>query len=92
MTGVQTCALPISYFFLSLSLSLFLSLSLSLSLPLSLPHTAQLIPVVCGSHMTLLCSRRRLSESLAHTPTTFRRDPEDPSAVALKEPWQEKVW
>nr|DBA13827.1 TPA: hypothetical protein GDO54_004863 [Pyxicephalus adspersus] len=28
---------------------------------------------------------------LAHTPTTFRRDPEDPSAVALKEPWEEKV-
>ncbi|XP_053559820.1 phosphatidylinositol 4-kinase beta isoform X2 [Bombina bombina] len=35
--------------------------------------------------------RRRLSEQLASTPTTFRRDPEDPSAVALKEPWQEKV-
>ncbi|NXY12178.1 PI4KB kinase, partial [Pteruthius melanotis] len=35
--------------------------------------------------------RRRLSEQLAHTPTSFRRDPEDPSAVALKEPWQEKV-
>uniref|UniRef100_A0A8C7JB77 Phosphatidylinositol 4-kinase beta n=1 Tax=Oncorhynchus kisutch TaxID=8019 RepID=A0A8C7JB77_ONCKI len=35
--------------------------------------------------------RRRLSENLAHTPTTFRKDPEDPSAVALKEPWQEKV-
>ncbi|XP_063109366.1 phosphatidylinositol 4-kinase beta isoform X5 [Cavia porcellus] len=35
--------------------------------------------------------RRRLSEQLAHTPTAFRRDPEDPSAVALKEPWQEKV-
>uniref|UniRef100_A0AAV2K7P8 Phosphatidylinositol 4-kinase beta n=1 Tax=Knipowitschia caucasica TaxID=637954 RepID=A0AAV2K7P8_KNICA len=35
--------------------------------------------------------RRRLSENLAHTPTTFRRDPEDPSAVALKEPWMEKV-
>ncbi|XP_057244880.1 phosphatidylinositol 4-kinase beta-like, partial [Malurus melanocephalus] len=34
---------------------------------------------------------RRLSEQLAHTPTAFRRDPEDPSAVALKEPWQEKV-
>ncbi|XP_027488275.1 phosphatidylinositol 4-kinase beta, partial [Corapipo altera] len=37
------------------------------------------------------CCRRRLSEQLAHTPTSFRRDPEDPSAVALKEPWQEKV-
>ncbi|XP_022603126.1 phosphatidylinositol 4-kinase beta-like [Seriola dumerili] len=35
--------------------------------------------------------RRRLSENLAHTPTSFRRDPEDPSAVALKEPWEEKV-
>ncbi|KAJ8267487.1 hypothetical protein COCON_G00126590 [Conger conger] len=35
--------------------------------------------------------RRRLAENLAHTPTTFRRDPEDPSAVALKEPWEEKV-
>uniref|UniRef100_A0A673ZX56 Phosphatidylinositol 4-kinase beta n=1 Tax=Salmo trutta TaxID=8032 RepID=A0A673ZX56_SALTR len=35
--------------------------------------------------------RRRLSENLAHTPTTFRKDPEDPSAVALKEPWKEKV-
>ena len=38
-----------------------------------------------------LSRRRRLSEQLAHTPTSFRRDPEDPSAVALKEPWQEKV-
>eukprot|EP00066_Takifugu_rubripes_P018259 XP_011607525.1 PREDICTED: phosphatidylinositol 4-kinase beta [Takifugu rubripes] len=35
--------------------------------------------------------RRRLSENLAHPPTSFRRDPEDPSAVALKEPWEEKV-
>uniref|UniRef100_A0A667ZJH0 Phosphatidylinositol 4-kinase beta n=2 Tax=Myripristis murdjan TaxID=586833 RepID=A0A667ZJH0_9TELE len=35
--------------------------------------------------------RRRLSEQLAQTPTTFKRDPEDPSAVALKEPWEEKV-
>ncbi|XP_030640156.1 phosphatidylinositol 4-kinase beta isoform X2 [Chanos chanos] len=35
--------------------------------------------------------RRRLSEQLAHTPTTFKKDPEDPSAVALKEPWEEKV-
>ncbi|XP_046892143.1 phosphatidylinositol 4-kinase beta isoform X1 [Hypomesus transpacificus] len=35
--------------------------------------------------------RRRLSEQLAQAPTTFKRDPEDPSAVALKEPWQEKV-
>ncbi|XP_037549208.1 phosphatidylinositol 4-kinase beta [Nematolebias whitei] len=35
--------------------------------------------------------RRRLSENLAQTPTSFKRDPEDPSAVALKEPWEEKV-
>lgn len=35
--------------------------------------------------------RRRLSEQLAQTPTSFRKDPEDPSAVALKEPWDEKV-
>lgn len=43
-------------------------------------------PVLC-----FLPARRRLSEQLAHTPTAFKRDPEDPSAVALKEPWQEKV-
>ncbi|KFQ62449.1 Phosphatidylinositol 4-kinase beta, partial [Pelecanus crispus] len=41
--------------------------------------------------LTAPSCRRRLSEQLAHTPTSFRRDPEDPSAVALKEPWQEKV-
>ncbi|KAK7880289.1 hypothetical protein WMY93_033057 [Mugilogobius chulae] len=35
--------------------------------------------------------RRRLSEQLAQAPTSFRKDPEDPSAVALKEPWEEKV-
>ncbi|XP_061839000.1 phosphatidylinositol 4-kinase beta isoform X1 [Nerophis lumbriciformis] len=35
--------------------------------------------------------RRRLSEQLAQTPNVFKRDPEDPSAVALKEPWEEKV-
>ncbi|KAB0356575.1 hypothetical protein FD754_000731 [Muntiacus muntjak] len=35
--------------------------------------------------------RRRLSEQLAHIPTACKGDPEDPSAVALKEPWQEKV-
>ncbi|KAF6738195.1 Phosphatidylinositol 4-kinase beta [Oryzias melastigma] len=35
--------------------------------------------------------RRRLSENLAHPPTSFKWDPEDPSAVALKEPWEEKV-
>lgn len=35
--------------------------------------------------------RRRLSEQLAQTPSSFRKDPEDPSAVALKEPWDEKV-
>ncbi|KAM9776868.1 phosphatidylinositol 4-kinase beta-like isoform 2-T2 [Syngnathus typhle] len=35
--------------------------------------------------------RRRLSENLAQTPTSFRKDPDDPSAVALKEPWEDKV-
>ncbi|KAK6626780.1 hypothetical protein RUM44_009257 [Polyplax serrata] len=35
--------------------------------------------------------RRRLSESLHDTrQKTFTRDPEDPSAAALKEPWDEK--
>ncbi|CAN7989076.1 unnamed protein product [Ixodes hexagonus] len=35
--------------------------------------------------------RRRLSEN-SHVPkTTVKRDPEDPSAAALKEPWEEKV-
>lgn len=35
--------------------------------------------------------RRRLSENM-HTPkSTFQRDPEDPSASALKEPWDAKV-
>nr|XP_032809713.1 phosphatidylinositol 4-kinase beta-like isoform X1 [Petromyzon marinus] len=35
--------------------------------------------------------RRRLSEQLNLPATQFRRDPEDPSAAALKEPWKEKV-
>ncbi|XP_074656032.1 phosphatidylinositol 4-kinase beta-like isoform X2 [Tubulanus polymorphus] len=35
--------------------------------------------------------RRRLSESLAAPKTKFERDPEDPSAAALKEPWEEKM-
>lgn len=35
--------------------------------------------------------RRRLSEN-SHVPkNTVKRDPEDPSAAALKEPWEEKV-
>lgn len=33
--------------------------------------------------------RRRLSESL-HDPKPFTHDPKDPSAAALKEPWEEK--
>lgn len=33
--------------------------------------------------------RRRLSESL-HDPRPFTHDPDDPSAAALKEPWEEK--
>lgn len=35
--------------------------------------------------------RRRLMESLAVPKQKFERDPEDPSAAALKEPWEEKV-
>ena len=35
--------------------------------------------------------RRRLSESLQAPKTKFERDPEDPSAAALKEPMDEKV-
>ncbi|CAN0079015.1 unnamed protein product [Lampetra planeri] len=35
--------------------------------------------------------RRRLSEQLSVPITQFRKDPEDPSAAALKEPWKEKV-
>lgn len=35
--------------------------------------------------------RRRLSESLHVPKSTVKRDPEDPSAAALKEPWEEKV-
>jgi len=34
--------------------------------------------------------RRRLSESLSAPQALFRRDPEDPSAAVLKEPWEEK--
>ncbi len=35
--------------------------------------------------------RRRLSESLNAPKNTFQRDPEDPSASVLKEPFQLKV-
>ncbi|CAH1773493.1 unnamed protein product [Owenia fusiformis] len=35
--------------------------------------------------------RRRLSENIAAPKTKFERDPEDPSAAALKEPWEEKI-
>ncbi|XP_063951176.1 phosphatidylinositol 4-kinase beta-like [Lytechinus pictus] len=34
--------------------------------------------------------RRRLAESMTTPSTTFKHDPEDPSASALKEPWDEK--
>ena len=36
--------------------------------------------------------RRRLSESIngPKTKNGFKRDPEDPSASVLKEPWEEK--
>lgn len=35
--------------------------------------------------------RRRLSETVNAPKTGFKRDPEDPSAAALKEPWSDKV-
>lgn len=35
--------------------------------------------------------RRRLSENIAAPKGKFERDPEDPSAAALKEPWEDKV-
>ena len=35
--------------------------------------------------------RRRLSESFSKPSKTFKRDPEDPSAAALKEQWEIKV-
>jgi len=35
--------------------------------------------------------RRRLSENINQPTKNFKRDPEDPSAAALKEPWEEKV-
>lgn len=35
--------------------------------------------------------RRRLMENLTVPKKKFERDPEDPSAAALKEPWEEKV-
>lgn len=35
--------------------------------------------------------RRRLTEYLTKPTSAFKRDPEDPSAAALKEPWEEKT-
>lgn len=35
--------------------------------------------------------RRRLSETVKNPKINFARDPEDPSAAALKEPWEDKV-
>ncbi|GFR70538.1 phosphatidylinositol 4-kinase beta-like [Elysia marginata] len=35
--------------------------------------------------------RRRLSDNLTAPKKKFERDPEDPSAAALKEPWEDKV-
>lgn len=35
--------------------------------------------------------RRRLTESLNQPKSNFTRDPEDPSAAVLKEPWEQKV-
>ncbi|KAL8558756.1 Phosphatidylinositol 4-kinase beta [Nucella lapillus] len=35
--------------------------------------------------------RRRLSENMSAPKKKFERDPDDPSAAALKEPWEDKV-
>ncbi|XP_076457046.1 phosphatidylinositol 4-kinase beta-like isoform X2 [Babylonia areolata] len=35
--------------------------------------------------------RRRLSENISAPKKKFERDPDDPSAAALKEPWEDKV-
>ncbi|KAG1656200.1 Phosphatidylinositol 4-kinase beta [Nymphon striatum] len=35
--------------------------------------------------------RKRLTESIDCPKTAFKRDPEDPSAAAMKEPWDEKI-
>ncbi len=35
--------------------------------------------------------RRRLSECIKEPTSNFQRDPEDPSASVLKEPWEDKV-
>ncbi|XP_045075729.1 phosphatidylinositol 4-kinase beta-like, partial [Coregonus clupeaformis] len=43
------------------------------------------------SSLALRHQATSIREPGPHPPTTFRKDPEDPSAVALKEPWQEKV-
>lgn len=59
--------------------------------PESVRRRGVLTPAPGWAAQSAPSGRRRLSEQLAHTPTSFRRDPEDPSAVALKEPWQEKV-
>jgi len=46
--------------------------------------------VVDGPFVAAGDIRRRLSESLSAPQALFRRDPEDPSAAVLKEPWEEK--
>jgi len=47
-----------------------------------------------GAHPIFVAAgdiRRRLSETINAPKTSFARCPEDPSAAALKEPWDEKV-
>lgn len=46
--------------------------------------------VVDGPFVAAGDIRRRLSESLSAPQALFKRDPEDPSAAVLKEPWEEK--
>lgn len=46
--------------------------------------------VVDGPFVAAGDIRRRLSESLSAPQALFKRDPEDPSAAVLKEPWEDK--
>ena len=51
-----------------------------------------MVQVKMPSNISNLYFRRRLTELVQeHHGTGFRRDPDDPSAAALKEPWHDKV-
>nr|CAB3264848.1 phosphatidylinositol 4-kinase beta-like [Phallusia mammillata] len=71
------------------------SVSLSRMSVLSLDSIVSGDAVSIDSHEVYIAAgdiRRRLAERLSgQSSTGFRRDPDDPSAAALKEPWEEKV-